>query len=132
WGDQIRRFKVEIQLGGQELDLKPGTSASVDIRIGEMNDVTYVPLQAVHSRQGRFFCYQRKDGLVVESRVRVGRSNESYLEILEGLSPGDEILLYEPDAAQVESAGASGGEEQAAPNGRRRPEEGGPRGRPQP
>ncbi|MGA1201617.1 MAG: efflux RND transporter periplasmic adaptor subunit [Planctomycetota bacterium] len=129
WGDQIRRFKVEIQLGGQELDLKPGTSASVDIRIGEMNDVIYVPLQAVHSRQGRFFCYQRKDGLVVESRVRVGRSNESYLEILEGLSPGDEILLYEPDAAQVESAGASGREEQAAPTTERRRPEGGVGGR---
>ena len=131
WGDQIRRFRVEIKLRGNELDLKPGTSASVEVQIGEMQDVVHAPLQTVHSRGGRFFVYQRKDGAVVETPVKVGRSNESYLEIVEGLSEGDEILLYEPDAAQVE--GKSGGDEKgssekAGSSERRRSEGGGRRG----
>ena len=49
WGDRVRRFNVEVRLMGSDLDLKPGTSAEVEISIGEISDVVYVPLQAVHA-----------------------------------------------------------------------------------
>ena len=106
WGDQIRRFRVEIKLQGSELDLKPGTSASVEVQIGQLDNVLHVPIQAVHSREGRFFCYVDGPDGPTEKSVKVGSSNDAFLEITEGLSEGDEVLLYQPEVGSV-----AGGEE---------------------
>ncbi|MEE2884048.1 MAG: HlyD family efflux transporter periplasmic adaptor subunit [Planctomycetota bacterium] len=100
WGDQVRRFNVEVRLMGSDLDLKPGTSAEVEINIGEIEDVVYVPLQAVHAESGNYYCYLKTAGGHEKVPVDVGRSNESFLEIIVGLVPGQEILLYRPDASE--------------------------------
>ena len=107
WGDQVRRFNVEVRLIGNDLDLKPGTSAEVEIDIGELEEILYVPIQAVHAEAGEFFCYLRTQSSVRKQLVEIGSSNESFLEIRGGLEEGQEILLYRP--AAVES---SGGEEE--------------------
>jgi len=104
WGETVRRFRVELRIEGGELDLKPGTSASVDLQLGELEDVLHVPIQAVHAKEGRFFCYSRAGGGSKEVPVKVGRSNDAFLEITEGLAEGDEVLLYEPEPATVEGA----------------------------
>jgi HlyD family secretion protein len=104
WGETVRRFKVELKIEGSGVELKPGTSASVDLQLGELENVLHVPIQAVHAKEGRFFCYARTGGGTKEMLVKVGRSNDAFLEILDGLSEGDEVLLYEPEAATVEGA----------------------------
>ncbi|OUU20660.1 MAG: hypothetical protein CBC13_10330 [Planctomycetia bacterium TMED53] len=103
WGDRVRRFSVEIQLRGSELSLKPGTSAEVVINTGNLENVLHVPIQAVHAESGSFFCYVRSGGKPVKRGVKVGRSNESFLEITEGLSEGDKVLLYKPDETESTS-----------------------------
>ena len=125
WGDTIRRFRVEIKLQGSELDLKPGTSASVEVQIGHLANVLHVPIQAVHSREGRFFCYTRGPNGPTETRVKVGGSNDAFLEIVEGLKEGDEVLLYEPEAGKV-SGGSD--EKEAGSEEKKRPEGGKQRG----
>lgn len=99
WGDQIRRFKVEIGLQGSNLDLKPGTSAEVEIRTGTLEEILYVPLQGVHAESGKFFCYLATPGGVKPVEVTVGGSNDSFLEIHSGLEVGQRILLYRPESA---------------------------------
>lgn len=147
WGETVRRFRVELRIEGSELDLKPGTSASVDLHLGALDDVLHVPIQAVHAKEGRFFCYSRTPTGTREVPVKVGRSNDSFLEILEGLAEGDEVLLYEPEPATVgreQEEKAGNGEKNGArpsggrgergggrrPEGAGRPAEGA--GRPQP
>ncbi len=103
WGDQIRRFRVEVQIMTDKHELKPGTSASVEMRIGELKDVLHVPIQAVFSREGRFFCYTVGLAGPVETPVKVGRSNDAFLEITEGLEEGKRVLLYKPEATEVGS-----------------------------
>lgn len=99
WGDRVRRFNVEVRLMGSDLDLKPGTSAEVEINIGEIVDVVYVPLQAVHAESGNYHCYLKTSAGHQKVLVKVGRSNESFLEITEGVKEGQEILLYRPDSS---------------------------------
>jgi len=148
WGETVRRFKVELKIEGADLDLKPGTSASVDLHLGKLEDVLHVPIQAVHAKEGRFACYVRDGGGVEEVPVKVGRSNDAFLEIVEGLVEGQEVLLYQPEPATVAGAkqedgaaerasgsGRSGaganGERRSGNRGGDRPSGGGP-GRPQP
>ena len=96
WGDQIRRFKVEVSLQGNDLELKPGTSAEVEIHTADLEDVLYVPLQAVHAAAGKYFCFLDGASSKAMAELTVGRSNDSFLEIIDGLEEGQHVLLYKP------------------------------------
>ena len=101
WGDRVRRFSVEIQLRGNDLSLKPGTSAEVVINTGNLENVLHVPIQAVFAESGSFYCFVQTAGKPEKRGVTVGRSNESFLEISAGLSEGEKILLYKPEETEI-------------------------------
>jgi len=104
-GDTIKRFKVEVSLRGENPGLKTGTSAQVEIQIGEIPDVLAVPIQAVYAKEGKFYCYRVTDGAPERREVEVGRASESLVEIKSGIEEGDKVLLYDPEEAE-ESGGA--------------------------
>ena len=62
---------------------RPGISARVEILIDELPDTIAVPIQAVFAAEGRFFCYVLADGEPERRTIRPGRSNDSFVEILE-------------------------------------------------
>jgi len=104
WGsDNVKRFKVDIRIVGATDKLRPGTSADVQILVGERKDVLTVPVQSVFAREGEYFCWKMVDGRPTATTVVPGVSNTSWVEITSGLSEGDEVLLYSPEA------GATGG-----------------------
>ncbi len=104
WGDQIRRFKVEVSLQGNDLELKPGTSAEVEIHTADLDDVLYVPLQSIHAEAGRYYCFLHSSRGSEKTEVTVGRSNDSFLEITEGLEEGQHVLLYKPESVSVSNS----------------------------
>ena len=65
------------------------------------------------------------DGEVRRQRVSLGRSNEQYVQVLEGLKPGEEVLLTNPELVTEDDGG-----EEAAPGkkGGGRPPNGRPSG----
>jgi RND family efflux transporter MFP subunit len=99
-GDNVKRFKVELTLKGENLNLKPGTSARVEIQIGEVPDVLAVPIQAVFAKEGKHYCFRSNGGKPERIEVQPGKSNESFVEIESGLDEGDRILLYDPEVAE--------------------------------
>jgi HlyD family secretion protein len=99
-GDDVKRFKVEIALKGRDLALKTGTSARAEIMIGEIENVLTIPLQAVHEKEGKRFCFRLRNGKQERIDVTLGASNDTKVEVKSGVEAGDEILLGDPDAAQ--------------------------------
>jgi multidrug efflux pump subunit AcrA (membrane-fusion protein) len=117
-GDNVKRFKVELTLKGEDLNLKPGTSARVEIQIGEVPDVLAVPLQAVFAKEGKHYCYRSNGGKPERVEVEPGRSNEAFVEIKTGLDEGHKVLLFDPEVADEaegdeEAESDQGGEEPA-------------------
>lgn len=117
--------------------LKPGMTAEIDILIDRLTDVLQAPVQSFVERGGRHFAWALVDNKVTRKEVKVGKSNEQFMEILEGLSEGDklaqtprvslpkEISQLETDVpATVESATTTLKSPEAAPPG-----PGGPGGR---
>ncbi len=104
WGDRVRRFNVEIQMRGDDLDLKPGTSAEVVINTGTLEDIIYVPIQAVHAEAGGFHCFVRLGSSYEKRSVSVGSASESFLEITDGLIGSEDVLLYKPEETGAEPA----------------------------
>jgi len=78
-------------LNGQEV--KPGMTAEVKILVGALKDVLCVPVQAIAEHKGDFFAYVSTPTGVKRKQVRVGESNETHIQIVDGLEPGDQVAL---------------------------------------
>lgn len=112
WRDPVRRFDVTVQIDEQVEGLRAGITAEVQIEVGEIQDVLYVPVQSVGSSGGGYFVTRMEDGEAKRRDVQLGRSNEQYVEVVSGLSEGDVISLVN---AQVVSGGEK--EEEGKPAG---------------
>jgi HlyD family secretion protein len=100
WGGEqdVKKFDVEVTLEGTtKVELKPGISAKAEIMIDTRRDAVYVPLQCAFLEGGKQWCYAlAADRAPSKREVKPGLSNDSYIEILDGLKEGEQVLLYNP------------------------------------
>jgi len=96
---EVRKFDVDITLDQPgELELRPGISARAEIQIDKKQDVLSIPLQCVFIEGGEQFCYVQPNGGGPEKRkIETGLSNDTAVEVLNGLAEGERILLYNPN-----------------------------------
>ena len=73
--------------------LKPGMTAAVEILVAHLEDVVTLPVAAVVQQRGEFFCWvQTKDGIQRRPLV-LGLSNDEQVEIKDGVTVGDEVIM---------------------------------------
>ncbi|HIJ74006.1 MAG TPA: HlyD family efflux transporter periplasmic adaptor subunit [Candidatus Hydrogenedentes bacterium] len=97
----LKVYSATITIDGVYDWLKPGMTAEVEIDVDELEEILYVPLQAVSSRGDDRICYLASE----EPRVvETGQFSDKYIEIKKGLEENDEILLrpLESDEEQQE------------------------------
>jgi HlyD family secretion protein len=73
--------------------LRPGMSVEVDMISERIRDVLYVPVEALTAREGAIYGRVRKLSGFEERKVTTGRASSSFVEILEGLEAGEQLLL---------------------------------------
>ncbi len=95
---EVKKFDVEVTLESRpDVELKPGISAKAEVLIDTRKGAVYVPLQCVFLESGKQWCYALDaEKKPQKAEVKPGLSNDSYLEILEGLTEGQQVLLYNP------------------------------------
>ncbi len=90
-------FQVEITLDSTAPALRPGMNLQVEITTARLDSVLVVPIQGVGRRKVKnretetVFCV--KNGRAVLVPVRTGVASDTEIEIVEGLSPGDEVII---------------------------------------
>jgi len=105
-------FRYELSGAGDRL--RPGMSAEVQVRVGEMRQALTVPARAVIDLAGVSVVYVQLGGELFEERVvTTGAVNGEVIEIVSGLSPGDHVVTVgayqvrlaalSPDAAPAHS-----------------------------
>lgn len=84
--------------------LKPGMSADIDIQVQTKQNTLYLPIEAVVRGKGNEGTVTVKplDPKKKEEtrKIKLGVSNDHQLEILEGLSEGDEVLIKPTSSAE--------------------------------
>ncbi len=120
WANPNQRlFRTRVSISDENIDMRPGMSCAVEIIVAEIADTTYMPLQAAFTQEGEAVCFV--DGKAVE--VELGQSNEKWIEVLSGVSPGTVVALSAPtdfltsntpetnkgDADESERQGRAGG-----------------------
>lgn len=92
-GDNLKQYAVVIALDGGGERLKPGMTAEVEILIDHHTDALVVPMLCVVDEQGKSVVRVKKRGGVAMREVKLGLANDALVEVLEGLSEGEQVLL---------------------------------------
>ena len=96
WMGSSNEYSVVIHIDElpNDMQLKPGMNAQVEISAGTYPSVLGVPIQGVASFGGKRYVYVEKDRDEFDRlEVEVGKSNVSFVEILSGLKGGEKIAL---------------------------------------
>ena len=91
--EQNRTLEVEVELGAgiEGLELKPGTSADVEVILRERDGVLRIPSQAL--LEGNRVLVAGADGRARAVALKIGLKNWEFAEVLEGLTEGDSVIV---------------------------------------
>jgi len=90
----VKVYETMVAFDQSDPNLRPGMNATVEIIAEKLLDVLYIPSQSVRTdAQGRHFCFY-VDGRQVP--IKLGKRNQSFVVVLEGLALGEEILMAPP------------------------------------
>ena len=120
-----RMVPVEVGLAGVAArQLRPGYLARVTVKLGERTGVLLAPANAIVGSRDARAAYVKIGEKVERRPVRIGQTSGSFVEILEGLQPGDTVVSVGADqlrdGAQIRVV-APIGSPAAPPPGTKRP-----------
>jgi multidrug efflux pump subunit AcrA (membrane-fusion protein) len=98
---QVKVFEVKVKLKNTHPSLKPTMTTSNIITCEAVESALFIPLDCLHNEQDNInYVYVKKANNIVRQQVRVGKSNENEIVILEGLQKNDEVYLSIPEKAK--------------------------------
>ncbi len=86
-------YPTVISIAENNSSLRPGMTVEVDMVSEEVQDVIFVPVEALFTKEGSVYCRVKKAMGPEERKVKIGRSSSSFVEITSGLEPGEKVLL---------------------------------------
>lgn len=121
WSDEKNKsFKVKIALGSTPGSLRAGVTAKAEIQVETLEDVLQAPVHAVVPEGGKHFAFVIGPSGPEKREVEIGKHNAHFVQVLKGLSEGEELLLYDP---RTEGAAGSAGDAGRAEPGASTPAE---------
>lgn len=92
----LKVYPTVVKIDGTYDWLRPGMSSEVEILVDTLQDVVYVPLQAVSYFGDRQVVYVANGSKPERRTVEVGDFSEQFIEIVSGLKEGEKVLLLPP------------------------------------
>ncbi len=93
-------YPIEISTDAKDSRLMPGMSMRVEVVVETVKDVLYLPIEALHQREGTTYARVKELTGVSERVVKTGRISNNYVEVVDGLKEGERVALYQPGTAQ--------------------------------
>lgn len=93
----LKVYETSIRIDGVYDWLKPGMSAQTEIMISTVDDVLFVPVQAVHASGDDRVCYVSTPTGPRRQVVSTGQFTDKFIEVQEGLTEGEVVYLVAPD-----------------------------------
>ena len=91
--EQSRTLAVEAEVANRGGRLRPGSFARAEIVVEAGRPAVLVPASAITTFAGLEKVFVVKDDRAVEKRVRTGRRAGDLVEILEGVAPGEPVVV---------------------------------------
>ncbi len=122
WGNpENKTFEIEITMEPIEIELRAGTTAKAEIQVETVPDALQVPVQSVIGEGGEHLVFVALERGFEKRSIKIGKSNNHFVQVLEGLKQGERVLLYDPRESGTETGpakpNAAGPAPAAAPGG---------------
>jgi multidrug efflux pump subunit AcrA (membrane-fusion protein) len=91
---ELKEHTADILLDDTTAPVSPGDTAQIEIQIETVEDVLAAPVQCVHSRGSKNYVFVRDGRNSALREVSIGRASTTFVEILSGLSAGDEVFMH--------------------------------------
>ena len=117
----LKIYNTTITINGTYDWVKPGMSAKVEILVTKLNDVVYVPIQAVSPDGGKQICYVAGTFKPERREVQIGEFNDEFIQIKRGLKEGERVLLRVPDGIETDSSENDSQPKEEKPGGPEKP-----------
>lgn len=103
-------ISADIRIKNPDEDIFLGVDAKVTIHAEEANDVVVLPSEIVNIGKEGSFCYVLENGIITRKDITTGISSDEYVEVLDGIKEGDEVIRdlgSLEEGMQAEAADAS-------------------------
>jgi HlyD family secretion protein len=135
----VKVFDITVEIEEEDERLKPGMTATAEVIIETIpprpktqtdsiqtkasDEIVaesapmplYIPLDAVFEKDGRTVVYRIVDGQPQEAVVVLGKRNQDYVVIEDGLIPGDRVTLRDPTLTNDDISGTNSSESSSNP-----------------
>jgi HlyD family secretion protein len=88
------QFQVDLRLGEQPSGLRRGQTLQIRLTLGDNSDARLIPNGSFYQETGGSWVFVvSADGTeAVRRNVRLGRRNTNFIEVLDGLEPGERVV----------------------------------------
>ncbi len=94
WDNPVKVIDAVIELEQKIGKLGPGMTATGQIEVERIPNALLAPVKAVQEKGGQIIVkVPGSDGRGEERAIRVGRRNQQFVEVLDGLREGDKIIM---------------------------------------
>ena len=90
------KFKADFKFDGVQPDnIRSGQTYYLNLQLGQSEEAVIIPRGTFYQKTGGKWIYVvNKDGSkAVKREIRIGRQNPQYYEVLEGLEPGEKVII---------------------------------------
>lgn len=95
------KFKADFRFEGQQPEnIRTGQTYYLNLQLGQSAEAILIPRGSFYQNTGGKWVYVlNADGTkATKHSVRIGRQNPQYYEVLEGLAPGDKVIISSYDS----------------------------------
>lgn len=95
------KFKAEFKFDGQQPDnIRSGQTYYLNLQLGQPEEAVIIPRGTFYQKTGGKWIYvvNKDETKAVRRPIRIGRQNPQYYEVLEGLEPGEKVIVSGYDA----------------------------------
>ncbi len=93
YGSDTKVYQTIVTIDEPVERLKPGMTAVAEIHVERLNDVLTVPVQAIVQVGKETACYVAGQPAPQRRAVKLGRTNDKLVQILDGVRAGDRVVL---------------------------------------
>jgi HlyD family secretion protein len=89
------QFKIDLVFNGERPDnIRTGQTYYINLQLGQPQKSTIVKLGGFFNSTGGQWIYvvDQSGDFAVKRKIRIGRKNPRYYEVLEGLEPGEKVI----------------------------------------
>ena len=93
FSSDIKVYTTQVGIDNGPAALRPGMTAQVEILVTELENVLSVPVEASLPFRGKFHLYVMTPDGPKRREVKLGTANDQFVEVKEGITPGEQIVM---------------------------------------